>query len=158
VAPTSIADRVHRAALAGFQALPRRVRAGLVHLGAPSFTVGTMCVIEDDAGRLLLVRNAYRRGWGLPGGLIKRKETPEDCARREVREEVGLAIQLIAPAVPVLYPRYRRIDLVYRARAGRAADNVAVAPASPEVVETGWFAADDLPDLQYEARRALALF
>jgi hypothetical protein len=35
-------------------------------------------------------------------------------------------------------------------RARRRADPDAVAPASPEIVEVGWFARSELPDLQHE--------
>lgn len=41
-------------------------------------------------GRILVVRHSYRPGWSLPGGRVRRGETPEACARRELREEVGL--------------------------------------------------------------------
>ena len=39
---------------------------------------------------LLLVRSSYRRGWHLPGGGVRRSETPETAAQRELAEEIGL--------------------------------------------------------------------
>lgn len=41
-------------------------------------------------GRVLAIRNSYRRGLALPGGGIHRGETPVDAAERELREEVGI--------------------------------------------------------------------
>jgi 8-oxo-dGTP diphosphatase len=39
---------------------------------------------------LLLVRSSYRTAWNFPGGGIRRGETPEAAARRELIEEIGL--------------------------------------------------------------------
>ena len=47
---------------------------------------------------LLLVRSSYRAGWHLPGGGVRRGEMPEDAARRELAEEVGLATSALLPA------------------------------------------------------------
>jgi 8-oxo-dGTP diphosphatase len=44
-------------------------------------------------GSVLLVKSSYRpRLWGLPGGGLRRGETPALAAARECREEVGLAL------------------------------------------------------------------
>jgi len=44
-------------------------------------------------GEILMVRHSYRRALGWPGGGIGLGERPVDAARRELREEVGLAIE-----------------------------------------------------------------
>ncbi|MDI2130536.1 NUDIX domain-containing protein [Yinghuangia seranimata] len=46
--------------------------------------------ITDAAGRVLIVRNVGRPHWVLPGGKAERYESPQACARREAREEVGV--------------------------------------------------------------------
>ena len=46
---------------------------------------------------LLLVRSSYRTAWGLPGGGIRRGETPDAAARRELAEEIGLVATHMEP-------------------------------------------------------------
>jgi 8-oxo-dGTP pyrophosphatase MutT (NUDIX family) len=48
-----------------------------------------------DEGTCLLIRRGHE--WAFPKGHIERDETPEDSARREVREETGIEIGLDAP-------------------------------------------------------------
>jgi 8-oxo-dGTP diphosphatase len=47
---------------------------------------------------LLLVRESYRTAWNLPGGGLRRGETPEATARREMAEEIGLVAGELAAA------------------------------------------------------------
>jgi 8-oxo-dGTP diphosphatase len=147
--------RVHRALLKLFRLLPRSLRRRVVRVLAPTFTVGAICVIERDDGAVLLVRQVYRRGWGLPGGLMQRREGIDECARREVEEEVGFAVRLIGEPGVVVDPEPRRIDIVYRARPDAGVDPDGARPASPEIAEVRWFSPDELPELQHETVSAL---
>lgn len=54
-------------------------------------------VIHDADGRLLLVRRATEPGrgrWSLPGGRVEPGESDAEALRREVHEEVGLAVRV----------------------------------------------------------------
>ncbi|MFQ5987239.1 MAG: NUDIX domain-containing protein [Dehalococcoidia bacterium] len=68
------------------------------------FAVGA--VIEDDGGRILLVRHVpERKGfwqgkWICPGGRLNLGEEIEQGIKREVREETNLEIRLTTPLVP----------------------------------------------------------
>lgn len=143
-------ERLHLFSLQMYQRMPTRARRQVVRTIAPSYTVGAMCFIERDGGDLLLVRLAYRKHWGVPGGLLQRGEDTADAARREVFEEVGLAIDLIGEPAVVVEPEPQRVDVIYRARPVARTDPSSAKPQSPEIVEVGWFARDALPELQHE--------
>jgi len=60
-------------------------------------TIRTVRCILRHEDRFLLVMHRYtRRGrrarWGLPGGHVEARERYEDTARRELREELGVAL------------------------------------------------------------------
>ena len=147
--------RLHRFVLQIYRRLPRRGRRWIVRSIAPSFTVGAMCIIERADGDVLLVRHSYRDRWGVPGGLLKRREDPAEGARREVREEVGLDIELLGEPAVVVDAHPQRVDLVFRARPAAGADLDAIRPGSVEITETAWFPRNELPALQFETTTAL---
>jgi ADP-ribose pyrophosphatase YjhB (NUDIX family) len=147
--------RIHRWLLLLFRRLPGRLRRTVVRVVAPTFSVGAVCVIERADGRVLLIRQSYRRHWGLPGGLLQRHEHPSDAARREIFEEVGLEVKLVSEPAVVIDATPRRIDIVYRARPERDGEADDVRPSSVEIVEAKWFAPTELPDLQWETAQAI---
>ncbi len=54
---------------------------------------GVKCVLTSR-DRVLLVRHTYGDpGWELPGGSLRPREPPLLAARREVHEELGVAIE-----------------------------------------------------------------
>ena len=147
--------RIHRALLLLFRRLPVRARRRVVRTIAPSYTVGSICVIERADGAVLLVRLSYRRSWGLPGGLLKRGETPAEAAHREVKEESTLEVELLGDPAVVVDEEAQRVDVVFRARPAPGVDPDAATPSSPEIVEVRWFSPEELPDLQFEASGAM---
>ena len=55
-------------------------------------------VVYRDAGngpQVLLIKDPYNN-WGLPKGHIEDGETPEQAALREVEEETGLRVDMVA--------------------------------------------------------------
>lgn len=50
-------------------------------------------MLEDEKGRLLVVKATYKPYWTVPGGLIDTGETPKRTAVREVFEEVGIRLK-----------------------------------------------------------------
>lgn len=150
-----VSPRLHLLALRIYRRMPTLSRRWLVRTIAPSFTVGAMVFIERANGDVLLVRHAYRNNWGVPGGLLERGEDVADGARREVLEEVGLAVDLIGEPTVAIDAKPQRVDVIYRGRPAAGADPAAASPQSPEIVETRWFSHDALPDLQHETAGAM---
>ena len=59
----------------------------------PLIFVGSVTIIVDDMGRLLLQQRRFPNGaWGITGGLMELGESTEDVARREIYEETGLSV------------------------------------------------------------------
>jgi ADP-ribose pyrophosphatase YjhB (NUDIX family) len=106
-------------------------------------TGGVAVVALDEEDRVFLVRHSYGSGrWCLPGGGLRRGEDPERCARREMREELGVALESVELAVrfeETLYGAPHRA-FVFTARfAGDPRID------GREVIDSGWFALDALP-------------
>ena len=114
--------------------------------------------LERD-GLVLLVRRGAEPAkgyWDVPGGFLEEGETPEACARREIREELGVELGVLGLAMVDLNPAGPDavLDVLYETRV------VYGEPiAGSDAAELGWFAPDALPaDLAFEStRRILAL-
>ncbi len=56
----------------------------------PAKRMGAGCLFFDAAGQVMLVRPTYKLSWEIPGGVVERNESPKQCCKREVQEEIGL--------------------------------------------------------------------
>lgn len=144
---------IRRLALTTYRRLPRRARLALLHTFAPSYTVGSLCLIEHD-GRLLMLRQRHRRGWTLPGGLLDRGEHAEEAAVREVKEETGLDVEVGLPIGIVVDPRARRVDVLFHI----PLDEPVVAVANSEALEAAWLLPADAGPTDEPTAEALATF
>lgn len=62
-------------------------------MSAPDFVVAAV-VLQDDDGRILVVRKEGTSRFMLPGGKIEPGESPEETAVREAHEELGVDLDL----------------------------------------------------------------
>lgn len=62
---------------------------------ANSLVPAASVVVTNDDGQILLQRRTDNNLWALPGGTMDIGETISECARREVREETGLDVELV---------------------------------------------------------------
>jgi ADP-ribose pyrophosphatase YjhB (NUDIX family) len=105
-------------------------------------TYGVKCVI-DHGGRWLMVRNTYgHRRWTFPGGGVRRREATDVAVRREILEEVGIAlgaVEIVGTYPGITKPR----DTVTVFRA--VVDSSAVVIDRGEIAEAEWFESTALP-------------
>ena len=59
----------------------------------PLILCGASVLCLDGAGRVLLGRRADNHLWSYAGGALELDEVVEDCARRELYEEMGLTAE-----------------------------------------------------------------
>ena len=105
--------------------------------------LGVAAVIFDAEGRVLLVHHSYgKRGWDVPGGGREPHESLEQALRRELREEIG--VQVASAELRGVYYEPAVDQHHFAFRCELAAD-ARPAPRSPEILECGYFSADDLP-------------
>ncbi len=135
--------------------VPDTVRQWVVRLVKPSFTLGASCLFHRD-GRVLMVSHSYRDGWGLPGGLVNRGESPDETIIREVREEIGFEFAPLGDPISDVEWKYRRVSFrfVEPLPAHVAVDEVASTTA--EIDEVGWFSPDALPPMHSEVARSMS--
>lgn len=106
-------------------------------------------VIVEREGRILLGKRAeWARSpgkWSFPAGFVERGEVVEAAAIREVREEVGLTIEL-GPILGVLSETDEAVVLLVYPATSIIGEPV----ASDDITEIGWFAHDGLPELAFD--------
>lgn len=56
--------------------------------------VGADVIIRDSTGRILIVDPTYKSDWDLPGGMAEANKPPHQAAQRELREELGLRLDI----------------------------------------------------------------
>jgi 8-oxo-dGTP diphosphatase len=109
-------------------------------------------IIEDDQGRLLMVREAnpdYYGLWNQPAGHVDPGETIEAALLREVAEETGY-----------LHARIEGISKIYyfvdssllRINYKASLLDFERGPLADDVLEAGWFSRQELLDFIHEKR------
>jgi ADP-ribose pyrophosphatase YjhB (NUDIX family) len=146
-----------RSLFRAFGLLPQAFRRWLIRTIRPSWTAGSVAIVERDDGRWLFVRPVYRKGWTLPGGLVDRGEHPEATAVREMQEELGITVEILGGGWVVIDPEYRRVETIFRASLADGIDPDAIEVTTVELSGVGWFDPEETPELEKETREVMAL-
>jgi 8-oxo-dGTP pyrophosphatase MutT (NUDIX family) len=104
----------------------------------------------DEAGRLLLVREAQTGQWQTIGGAIEPDESPLEAAVREAAEEAGVVLQIDGiravvggPQFRLTYPNGDLVSYVATVFDARVLDGEP-RPDGDETIAVEWFAPDRL--------------
>jgi len=127
------------------------VRALRERIGTDVLEIPTVSVIvEDERGRVLLVRHVEGNVWTTPGGMIEPYELPADAAVRETWEETGLHVvptRILGvfggPPCSATYSNGDKVSFVSTVFAAHAVGGT-LKPDGVETLETRYFARDDL--------------
>jgi 8-oxo-dGTP pyrophosphatase MutT (NUDIX family) len=125
-----------------------RERVGSIPLLLPGVTA-----VIQDGDRLLVVRQRDSGRWSLVGGGVEPGEDPETALRREVREELGVDVDVLGIVgayggtdLEVTYPNGDRVAYVTVAyRCSLASETLVL--EDDELVETRWVTTDQVEDL-----------
>lgn len=114
-----------------------------VNLIVPRQRLGAALVTFNSDEEVLLLRHVFRPAnpWGLPGGWLDRNESPSDCLKRELLEEIGLQVDLGPPLLASYISPPSHVVIAYLGwlRPGRM-------NFSGEILEARWFPLDRLPE------------
>ncbi len=113
---------------------------GFILYENPKVVVGSVCGWND---RILLCRRAIepQRGfWTIPAGYLELKETTEEGARREAREEARAQIVIETLLAVYNIPRISQVQMIYAA----SLESPTVSPGT-ESLETVLFSWNDIP-------------
>jgi 8-oxo-dGTP pyrophosphatase MutT (NUDIX family) len=108
------------------------------------------CVIRQGQKFLLVMHRAppgsHRRAWGLPGGRVAAGEGPEETARREVREELRIALGALRAVG----------DYRYKGRGHRVLgtdyDGLIISFDRAELLKIRWHTLDEVAALRQQGR------
>jgi ADP-ribose pyrophosphatase YjhB (NUDIX family) len=145
-------DSIANAMLADLTGVPldRIVGVYVSERGYPTPKVDVRAGVFDDAGRVLLVREASDGRWALPGGWADEQESPRGACEREVFEESGYRVSAsklaaikdrsLHPYAPTRLEHVYKLFFVCELMGGAAATSL-------ETTAARFFALDALPEL-----------
>jgi len=96
-------------------------------------------LIECD-GKVLVAKSWLgRQNWGLPGGGLKKGETPEQAALRELAHELNISIDQ-SKLLPAAKGKWATdgLGFTYNIFTCQSAKQLSPQPRHPEIIEAEW--------------------
>ena len=97
------------------------------------FLAASVAIVRRDDVLLIQRNRAPSEGlWTLPGGRLEAGETPEECALREIKEELGLTLYGLRPLIVLRHKQFRLQTFATQAYDG------AIVPDAGEIRDWRW--------------------
>lgn len=123
-------------------------------------TPAVAAIIQDESGRVLLIRRSDGRGWCLPGGLMEPGELVADSLVREVQEETGLDVEPVRLVGIYSDPKVNHVTFANGDQAHLVSATFEctvvggeLRPDGEESLDVSYFAPDALPETLVPAHR-----
>lgn len=109
-------------------------------------------ILHDESGEKLLLNREFRLALGdwvynFPAGLIEPGETPEESARRELKEETGLDLMEMKDILPLSYSAVGFANETNLCVVGTAAGTFQKSSSNVEEIEAGWYTKEEVRHL-----------
>jgi mutator protein MutT len=131
---------------------------GFVHFHDPKVAVIGLVTWDNH---VLLIRRGVdpmKGKWALPGGYMDAGEMPADALKRELREEVGLEVEVsgLLEIFPMAGPGVFNSGIVLAFRVITRRDVLPPLYCDDDACEAAWFVASEIPeDLAFESTQTL---
>lgn len=109
-------------------------------------------IMEDESREKILLNREFRMATGrfvynFPAGLIDPGETPEESARRELKEETGLELLKIEDMIGESYSAVGFSNEKNLCVVGVAGGTFAPSTSTVEEIEAGWYTKEEVREL-----------
>ena len=109
-------------------------------------------ILTDMSGERILLNKEFRMATGqwiynFPAGLIDGDETPEEAAKRELREETGLTLEQIDDVVPKSFSAVGFSNETNVCVIGRASGDIRPSDSEVEEIKAGWYTREEIKAL-----------
>lgn len=121
---------------------------------APLLQCAGSVIVENEKGEVLLGRRTDNHMWGYSGGSVELGETVEECAKRELFEEMGLEAEELklftvnsGPEAHYIYPNgdeVYNVEIVYLCRKYHGE----IKRQEEEVEEIRFFSLEEMPSME----------
>ena len=107
------------------------------------FTTCVICAVINELGEIALIRQDYvsKTNYVCIAGVMKLGESAEECAIREIEEEIGQTVEKLEFVRSYPYEKKEMLMLGFRATVKKQEFHL-----SQEVDSVAWFPLPDAPD------------